>query len=96
MAAAGAAAAAGSVAGRAGGALGGEADRADAEARQNMLEQVIGTAIHRLAVQYNIARAEKLQQRCADRRHAAAKHRAGLGLVPERQPVFEDLEVGIV
>lgn len=73
-----------------------KAHRFDAPLGQDVLEQIVGAAVERLAVQHHIAGPQEREQRDKDRRHATFEGGGLLGLVPERQAVFEDLQVRIV
>jgi hypothetical protein len=47
-------------------------------------------------VQNRIARPEKGKERRRNRRHAAGEDGGTLGLIPDRQPILKDFEVGVV
>ncbi len=73
-----------------------EADGGDAERLQRPRDQRFGAAIERLAVQDGIARPAIREERRGDRRHAAREDRRDLGALIDRQPVLDDLAVGMV
>ncbi len=73
-----------------------EADPGDAEGGERVADQRLGAAVERPAVQQHVARPQEGQQGRRDRRHAAGEDGAALGLVPYREAVLEDLEIGVV
>ena len=75
---------------------GAELDLCDPELGQDVPDEMIGAAVERVAVEEHVAWSKERQECRGDGCHAAGEDRAGLGLVPERQAVFEDLEVRVV
>jgi hypothetical protein len=55
-----------------------------------------GAAVERRTVEEEVAGVEEFQHRRRDCGHTALEHCCVFGPVPECEPVFEDLEVGIV
>ena len=74
----------------------GKAESGDAECAHLVLEQRFGAAIEGPTMQNGVARPEKGEQRRRNRRHAAGEDGGTLGLIPDRQPILKDFEVGIV
>ena len=74
----------------------GEAEGGDAESAHLVFQQRLGAAIERAAVQDRIARAQKGKAGGGDGRHAAGEDGGFLRLVPDRQPVLQNFQIGIV
>ena len=74
----------------------GEAEGGDAELRHLVGEQRLGAAIERAGVDDRVARAQEGKAGGGDRGHAAGEDRAALRLVPDGEPVLQDLHVGVV
>ena len=74
----------------------GKAHRADGEARKRLRKQGFRPAIERLRVQNDVARADEGEDRSRNRRHAGREQRAFLGALVDREPVLDDLAVGVI
>ena len=77
-------------------ALGRELDRRHAELRQDAPQQEVGAAIDGAGVDDDRTGSRIGPERGRDRRHAGGEHQIVLRLVPDRQPVLEHFEIGIV
>ena len=73
-----------------------KADRADGKARKRLCKQSFRPAIERLRVQDDVARADEREDRGRNRRHAGREQRAFLGALVDREPVLDDLAVGMI
>ncbi len=73
-----------------------KAHRFDAEGGQRLLDQRLRAPIQRLAHQDHIAGAHIGPQRRRNGRHAARENGGGLALLPERKPILEHFQVGVV
>ena len=73
-----------------------EADGADAEICHGARQQGFRSAVERLGVQNDVAGADEGQDRRGDRRHARSEQHAGLRALVDREPVLDDLAVGMV
>ena len=74
----------------------GEADGGDAHVEEGLGEQCFRAAIKRLRMQDGIARTHESEQRRGDRRHAGGKQRAAFRSLIDRQPILDDLAVGMI
>ena len=74
----------------------GKAHRADGETRKRLRKQSFRPAIERLRVQNDVARADEGEDRGRNRRHAGREQRAFLGALVDREPVLDDLAVGVI
>uniref|UniRef100_A0A0N4Z856 Tetratricopeptide repeat protein n=1 Tax=Parastrongyloides trichosuri TaxID=131310 RepID=A0A0N4Z856_PARTI len=75
---------------------GGDADRLDAVAGQDAVEQVFGAAIGRGRIDDDVAGPHQGQHGGRDGCHTAGEDQGLVRLVPDRQAVLEDLQVRIV
>ena len=73
-----------------------ESDGADAETCHGARQQCFGSAVERLGMQDDVAGAGEGQDRRGDRRHAGGKQHARLRALVDREPVLDDLAVGVV
>jgi hypothetical protein len=60
------------------------------------MNQVLGSAVKRLADHQHVTWPAEREQAGGDRRHSALERRAELGAVPQTEPVLEYLQVRIV
>ena len=74
----------------------GETDGVDAEIEEGLRQQRFGAAIERLRMQDGIARPHEGEQRRGDRRHAGRKQGAAFRPLIDRQPILDDLAVGVI
>ena len=77
-------------------ALRGKPDRGDAELRQDLLEQEIRSAVYRIGVQEDGSRPNIRPQGGRDGRHARGEDKARLRFIPDRQAIFQHLQIWIV
>ncbi len=75
---------------------GGDADRLDAVAGQDAVEQIFGAAIGRGRIEDDVAGPHQGQHGGRDGGHAAGEDQGLVGLVPDGEAVLEDLQVRIV
>ena len=73
-----------------------ESHRRDSESRELIADQRLGATIERPAVQDRVARAQEGEQHRRDRRHAAREDGRAAGFIPDRKPIFQNLEIWIV
>ena len=67
-----------------------------AQIRQQVLQQVVGAAVDRPREQHGAAQRHQGQQRGRNGGHARRKDGARLGVVPQVEPVLEDLQIRVV
>ena len=73
-----------------------EANRRHAELRQDPRQQEIRAAVDRIRMDDRRAWSNIGPEGGRDRRHPRGEHEIGVGLVPDRQPVFEHFKIGVV
>ena len=71
-------------------------DRGHAELRQDPLQEKIGAAVDRARMNDDRAGPRIGPKAGRNRGHARGECQIGLGLVPDRQPVLEHFEIGVV
>ena len=74
----------------------GKTHRADRETGKRLRKQGFRSAIERLRVQNDVARADEGEDRGRNRRHAGREQRAFLGALIDGEPVLDDLAVGMI
>src|SRR5439155_1639559 len=74
----------------------GKAHGADGEASKRLRKESFRPAIERLRVQNDVARAGESEDRGGNRRHAGREQRAILGALVDREPVLDDLAIGVI
>jgi hypothetical protein len=74
----------------------GKTHRSDRETRQRLQKQRLGAAVERLRVQNDVAGADEGEDRGRNRRHAGREQRAFLRAFVDREPVLDDLAIGMV
>jgi hypothetical protein len=75
---------------------GGEADAADAELRQHLVQQVLGAAVDGLTVHDPVAGPQEGQQRGRDGAHAAGEDERALRIIPQAQALLQHLQIRVV
>ena len=73
-----------------------EVEPLDAELAEDLGDQRLGRGIERARMDDDVAGPDEGQQQGGDRRHAARKSERVVGILPDRQPVLENLLVGAV
>ena len=68
----------------------------DAELGKDVLDQVVGAPVDRFTGHQQVAGTEVGEQGRGDGRHAGLEESGVLGAVPQGEPVFGDLDVGVV
>jgi hypothetical protein len=74
----------------------GKADRSDGKAGKSLGEQGFGATIEWLGVEDHVARADEGEDRGRNRRHAGREQRAFVRALINREPVLDDLAVGMI
>ena len=63
---------------------------------KRLLDQHLGAAIERPAVQDHLAGPHLCQDGGGDRRHAGREHQTLLGLLVDGEPILDDFEIGVI
>ena len=78
------------------GRAGGKIEPADSKAPEDSADQSLGRGIERAGMDDDVAGLDEGHQEGGDRRHAAREAERVLGILPQAEPVLEDLLIGAV